>query len=452
MLHVMSQDPGKAGAAQAGLFADDYLEEPYWWSAAPLPATDENTEPVSLGGRADVVIVGGGITGLVAALHLARSGCDVVVFDSQRIGEGAARRNAGFVGRTLKRSVEWLAERSGREHAVTVYRELDAALRGVQAFVDREGIECHYHTCGRFIAANSKAHFRTLIGELEQTRQAVGFEYSVVEKQDVRTEIASDCYHGGAVIPDLGSIHPGLYHAGLVSKVLEAGVRLHPLTNVVGIDHGASEKTVRTSRGNIVAPHVIVATNGYTSRDLKWLARRVIPFRGFVVATELLPPETIDKVMPRRRTYLDTRMNIDFIRPAPDSSRILFGGMTGTASPTATPLAGALRDRLVRILPDLEGVRLSRAWTGHCAGTFDFMPHIGTKDGMHFALGYNFAGIPLGTHFGEKLAARILQRGNMSSAFDVEKFPTAPFFNGSPWFVPLAMRYFDWHDDRIAKG
>ncbi|CCV10160.1 FAD-binding oxidoreductase [Mesorhizobium sp. STM 4661] len=452
MLHVMSQDIGRFGAAKAGLFADDYREEPYWWSAAPLPPASENTELVIPHGKADVVIVGGGITGLVAALQLARSGCEVAVLDAQRIGEGAARRNAGFVGRTLKRSVEWLAQRSGREHAVKVYRELDAAMRGVQAFVEHEGIECHYQTCGRFIAANSKAHFRALIAELEQTRQAVGFDYSVVEKHEVHTEIASDSYHGGAVIPDLGSIHPGLYHAGLVRKALDAGVRLYPLTNVVGVEHGASGKTVRTSRGNIAAPHVIVATNGYTSRDLKWLARRVIPFRGFVVATELLPPEIIDKVIPHRRTYLDTRMNIDFIRPAPDSSRILFGGMTGTASPTATPLAGALRDRLVRTLPDLKGVRLSRAWTGHCAGTFDFMPHIGTKDGVHFALGYNFAGIPLGTHFGEKLAARILQRGDMSSAFDVEKFPTAPFFNGSPWFVPLAMRYFDWHDDRIARG
>ncbi|MER8828715.1 FAD-binding oxidoreductase [Mesorhizobium sp. M0938] len=452
MLHVMSQDNGKIDAAKAELFADDYLEEPYWWSAAPLPAAHEKAEPASLGGRADVVIVGGGITGLVAALHLARAGCDVAVVDAQRIGEGAARRNAGFVGRTLKRSVEWLAERSGREYAVKVYRELDAALRGVRTFVERERIDCHYQTCGRFIGANSKAHFRALIAELEQTRQAVGFDYSVVEKDEVRTEIASDSYHGGAVIPDLGSIHPGLYHAGLVRKALDAGVRLHPLTNVVGIDHSAREKIVRTSRGNLAAPHVIVATNGYTSRDLKWLARRVIPFRGFVIATELLPPETIDKVIPRRRTYLDTRMNIDFIRPAPDSSRILFGGMTGTASPTATPLAGALRERLVKILPDLKGVRLSRAWTGQCAGTFDFMPHIGVKDGVLFALGYNFAGIPLGTHFGEKLAARILQRGDMSSAFDVEKFPTAPFFNGSPWFVPLAMRYFDWHDDRIARG
>ncbi len=125
--------------------------------------------------------------------------------------------------------------------------------------------------------------------------------------------------------------------------------------------------------------------------------------------------------------------------------------MTGTKSASALPLAVPLRDRLVDILPDLEGVRLSRAWTGFCAGTFDFMPHIGRNGNVHFGLGYNFAGIPIGTHFGSIIANRILGQGDTASVFDTGRFPTFPFYRGRPWFVPLAMRYFDWHDRRIAK-
>lgn len=432
------------------VYAEDFREEPYWWiAAAPEeePSAGENRLP----GAADVVVIGAGITGTVAALEMARAGLDVVVVDSQRIGEGAARRNAGFIGRTLKRSVAWLAKHSGRDHAVEVYRELDRALKGVEQFVRQEGIDCHHRTCGRFIGANSEPHFRGLVEELEETRRALGFDYTVVERRDVASEIASDRYHGGAVIPDLGSIHPGLYHKGLVARARAAGVRFHDRTAVIGIDEQGGGRRVRTSGGEITARHVVITTNGYTSADLRWHARRVIPFSGFIVATETLPEAVIDKVLPRRRTYLDTKMNIDFIRPAPDSSRILFGGMTGTKSASALPLALPLRDRMVDILPDLRGVRLSRAWTGFCAGTFDFMPHIGSHGNVHFALGYNFAGIPIGTHFGTLIANRITGHGDTRSVFDTGRFPTFPFYRGNPWFVPLAMRYFDWHDRRIAR-
>jgi glycine/D-amino acid oxidase-like deaminating enzyme len=443
----MTQKPNLPDA----LFAADFCEEPYWWTAASPKQGGGNAEG-DLPQKVDVAIIGGGITGIVAALDLARAGADVVVLDAQNIGEGAARRSAGFLGRTLKRSVEWLARKQGRPHAVRVYRELDAALKGVAAMVEAEGIDCHHTICGRFVAANSPAHFRALIDDLETTRREVGFDYMVVEKHEQHREIASDRYFGGAVIPDLGSIHPGLYHEGLVRRAREAGARLFPFTAVERVEPGEGPKRITTSRGKLVAREVVVATNGYTSRSLRWHARRVIPFRGFIIATEMLPAGLIERVLPQRRTYLDTRMNIDFIRPAPDSNRILFGGSTGTSSELATPLAATLRERLVSILPDLGGIKLSRAWTGQCAGTFDFMPHLGKHDGVHFALGYNFAGIPLGTHFGRLMAHRILGRPDAHSVFETPGFPTAPFYGGSPWFVPLTMRYFDWHDRRIAAG
>lgn len=433
------------------IFAPDYREEPYWWMAAP-PSGEDVTASVPGPVKADVAIVGGGITGLTAALFLARGGADVIVVDSGEIGGGAARMNAGFLGRTLKRSIGWLDKHVGSEYAVRVYRELDEALKGIESLVNSEQIECHRRTCGRLISANSEPHLRHLIKDMEEMKHRLGFDYEVVSKSDLHSELASDCYFGGVVVPDLGSIHPGLYHSGLLKRGKEAGVRFLERAAVLTIDSNGGRKSVRTERGEISATQVIVATNGYTPRNLKWFARRLVPFRGFITATEILPSELIDKVLPKRRTYLDTKMGIDFIRSAPDSERILFGGLTGRLNSTSTSLVPALYRRMTSIMPDLEGVKISRSWTGFCAGTFDFMPHMGIHDGIHYALGYNFAGVPLGTHFGRKLASRILGKGGGSSAFDIEKFPTLPLFNGTGLVAPLAMQYFNLHDRWITKG
>jgi len=234
------------------------------------------------------------------------------------------------------------------------------------------------------------------------------------------------------------------------SAVLEISVTFYPYTEVMRFSGGEGLKTVETSKGSFRARHVVVTTNGYTSQRLGWFAKRVIPFPGYIIATEILEPGVIDRILPGRRTYLDTKMNIDFIRPAPDSSRILFGGMTGSNAPCATAMIPALRRRLTMILPDLVNVRISRAWLGQCAGTFNFMPSIGVHEGVHYGMGYNFAGIPIGTHFGAKIAARILKQNDTESAFDNGSFPTLPLYRGSSWFVPLAMKYFDWQDRRLA--
>ena len=101
---------------------------------------------------------------------------------------------------------------------------------------------------------------------------------------------------------------------------------------------------------------------------------------------------------------------------------------------------------------DLADVKLSHVWTGQCAGTFDMMPHIGCHDGIWYGMGYNFAGVPMGSFFGLKIAQKILGLPVDASAFESATFSTLPFYRGSPWFLPLAMRYFAWKDARLARS
>jgi glycine/D-amino acid oxidase-like deaminating enzyme len=155
----------------------------------------------------------------------------------------------------------------------------------------------------------------------------------------------------------------------------------------------------------------------------------------------------MNRILPQNRTYIDSNMNIDFLRRSPDGKRVLFGGKTGTRSSLAV-MARRLAGELRAILPDLAAVDIDDAWTGRCAATFDLLPHLGETDGIHFAVGYCFAGVPMGTHFGRLIANRLLGRGERNSVFADKPFPTLPLYHGNPWFVPAMMRYYDWKDGK----
>ncbi len=426
------------------LFADDFKDEPYWWTAAPRPVTEWKTLPQ----RADVAIIGSGYTGLSAALTLARAGRDVVVFDAGPAGFGASSRNAGFVGKTLKHSFTSLLESTGENYAVTVYRELDAAFDYVTGLIAVEKIACHYAQCGRYMAANSPAHYETMARELELKRKHLGLDSEVIPKAAQHHEFASKLYHGGAVIPGLGGLHPGLYHLGLLQRVAAAGASVFGETPVTGISNEVNGFVLTTTRGTLQVQDVAVATNGYTGGTTPWLRRRVIPFRGFMIATEELGEEQLQCITPNARTVHDFNNNLVYIRRAPDTSRLLFGGLSGTMTDDVRAMARRLRGVLSSILPEIKDVRISRAWNGFGAGTFDLYPHVGIQDGIHYALGYCFAGVPMGTYLGHKMALRILQDPAADTVFASRPFETKWWYRGTPWFLPAYVARYDWLDRR----
>jgi len=432
------------------LLTTDFKPAPYWWDAAPLTASPDGAPSPSY----DVVIVGSGYTGLRAALTLARAGRGVAVFDKEMPGFGASRRNAGFLGRTLKHAYVDLKAARGTAYARAIYRDLSLAYESTLAFIAEEGIDCHAVRCGRLIAATSAAHYAGLERELEGMRADLGLPYAMLPHDRLREEMASDIYDGGAVIPDLASLHPGLYHRGLMSRALEAGVSIFGACEVTAVERSLQGDgfLVTTAAGQTRARDVVIATNGYTPKTLRWHARRVIPFTGYMAATEELPPELLEKQLPHRRTVIDSNLDIDFFRPAPDSSRLLFGGATANGLEDPEAIAALLHGRLRRALPDLADVRLSHVWTGQCAGTFDMMPHIGRHDGVWYGMGYNYAGVPMGSFFGLTIAQKILGLPDGATAFETAPFPTMPFYRGDPWFLKLAMRWFAWKDARLARS
>lgn len=424
------------------------MEAPWWWAAAPPPSHEV---PPPLPGHVDVAIVGAGLTGLNAALTLCRAGRGVALIEAGAALSGASSRNAGFVGRTLKHGFATLLARFGEEKALAIYREAQAAFERVAEIVATEQIACHFHARGRLIAAHSARQYDELAHELELKQRHLGDAYHMMPREEARREIASDAYFGAALIPDLGALHPGLYAEGLLQRARAAGALVVPRTRVSGLRSDRDGVVIATDRGFLRARHVLVATNGYTGSATPWLARRVVPFDAYMIATEALPRETLDRVLPGDRTYIDSNHNIDYLRRSPDGDRILFGGRTGTRAPSLKAMAARLRASLARILPDMEGVRLARAWSGRCAASFDLYPHVGERHGIHYALGYCFAGVPMGSWLGHKAALRILGRRDAATAFDDLGFPTLPFYSGRPWFVPWLAAWYDWRDRRSTR-
>jgi glycine/D-amino acid oxidase-like deaminating enzyme len=435
-------------AAMNAITVPEARFEPYWWAAA-APVRLAAAPPAS---RYDVAVIGAGFTGMRAALELARAGRSVVVLDPEPAGSGAARRNAGYLGRVLKKSLPTLIAKLGEAQGIAIYRELGEAFTGTVDFITREGIDCKLMRHGRYIAATSTAHYDAMAVELESMRKHLGYPYEMVPASAQRGEFGGVGYVGGAVIPDLAAIHPGLYHRGLTQRALGAGVVVCDDVAVQAVQPEGSGVTVATDRGAIAVKDAIIATNGYTPRGsgggFAWLARRVVPFQAYMAATEILTEAQMDAAIPHRRTVLDSNTNIDFFRPAPDSPRLLFGGGTGVRRGGFQEIARFLHALLGRVLPELRAIRLEWVWTGFCAGTFDMMPHIGGRARIWHGLGYNFAGVPMGTHFGWKLANLVLGRPEGRSEFGAAPFPTMPLYSGNPWFVPMAMRYFDWKDGK----
>ena len=427
-----------------------FQEKPYWWdtvspgagaAAAPLPE------------RSDVAVVGAGYTGLAAARTLAQRGARVTVLESRTTGWGASSRNGGMVLTGLKLGVVELRAKVGRELTAQMYRASLASIDCVEELIREEGIECSFSRCGHLEVASKPGHFAHFERWAEMIAHEFGRKVRLIPQSELQSEIGSHIYYGGLVDEVSAGLNPAQYVAGLACAAQKAGAAICENAAVESIlpdsQGGASGFRVRTSRGALWACDVMVATSGYTGAATPALQRRIVPIGSYIIATEPLPASLARELVPRGRMIFDSKNFLHYFRLTPDG-RMLFGGRAAFFPETEATIrqsAEILWRDMLRVYPQLSATRIAYAWGGTLDFAFDILPHAGTLDGLHFAMGYAGHGVAMATYLGTQMAAAIAGDA-VELPFARVPFPTAPLglYRGKPWFLPLASLWYRFLD------
>lgn len=422
--------------------APDYAATPFWLEDAALPGGSTAPLPASV----DVLIVGAGYTGLAAARETALAGRSTLVLDAGPIGGGASSRNGGQVAFSIKPELSDLTRRHGADVAERIYREGVDAVNELRVLARTPGVDMDWRDSGCFYGAHTARHFDLLRSAADA--QPRGFEAAirVVAPGDQATEIGSPFYHGGLVYEDDAAVHPLKLLNVLYDRAAAAGVVAHGDCAVLGLERAREGYEAHTARGVVRARQVLLATNGYSGPLSPWHRRRIIPIGSYVIATEPLDAALVRRLIPHGRNVVDTRHVVVYIRPSPDGRRILFGGRAAAAERDVTRCVPRLVQMMTEVFPDLAATRVSRAWMGFVAFTFDQLPHLGRRDELYYCMGYCGQGVPLATYYGRRVGLRMTGQAEGETAIEGLTFPTRPFYDGRPWFLPAAIAAYRLRD------
>ena len=392
--------------------------------------------------RADVAIVGGGYTGLSAALHLAEAGVDVVLIEGKRIGWGASGRNGGQLHSGQRRDQDWLEERLGLDDALKLWTIAEEAKALTRGLIAKHGIDCGWRE-----GVIETVHKRRLVdGErayVEKLKSRYGYApVEWLDKTAVAQAIGTDVYFGGRRDMGAGHLDPLKFAEGLARAAAAAGARIYEDTRATGINLGAVKK-VATPRGTVAAETIILAGNGYLDGIDDAVEARVMPIDNYIVATEPIGAGKPGGLIAGGEAVSDTRFVVYYFRPSPDG-RLIFGGGETYARQSPADIAPFVRAHLSRIYPALAAARIDYAWGGTLAITLPRLPFIRrVRPGVYAAAGYSGQGVALAPFAGKIIADAI--RGDPARLDVFASLPVPPFPGGKLFRKPALIAGMLWY-------
>jgi gamma-glutamylputrescine oxidase len=379
---------------------------PSYYRATATPY--EPYAPLQGSAQARIAIVGGGYAGLNTALGLAERGVrDVVLLERDQVGFGASGRNGGFVFGGYSLGERALLEQLGEQRARGLFNLTTAAVERIRERVKKYAIACDMVEQG-VIWAN---WFRDP-GVLRKRQQLLAEHYDThwdwLPQQELRERVRSERYYDGLYERHALHLHPLNYAIGLAAAAAGQGVRIHENSDVWRLRREGTRWRLSTAQGELLADHVVLACGGYLAGLQKQIDRAILPIATYVMATEPLG-DRLDDCLQTRAAVYDSRFAFDYYRPLPDT-RLLWGGRISVRNRSPAAVQRLLGQDLLRVFPQLKGVKIDYAWSGLMSYARHQMPQIGSNgEGLWWAQAFGGHGVAPTCAAGELLAAAIAE-------------------------------------------
>ncbi|WP_110687144.1 NAD(P)/FAD-dependent oxidoreductase [Salinicola aestuarinus] len=392
------------------------------------------TTPLAGERTADVCIIGGGVTGCSAALHLAERGYRVVLLEAGEIGHGASGRSGGQILPGFGTEMPAIESVVGLDAARRLWAMSGEAVDLTQRLIATHDIPCDLRR-GYVHAAVKPRHAHAMRAHAERMARVYGYTGERwLDPESLRDHVRTDAYRGGLFDAAGGHLHPLNYTLGLARAAQRAGATLYVRSPVIRVERGDVTR-VMTASGCVRCDVVLVACNAYLDGLVPQLDGRIMRVSNYIIATEPLGDALAADILPSDPAVSDANFVLDYYRLSADR-RLLYGGEVSYSGREPRGLDRRMQAKMVSLFPALAGTRIDYRWGGQVGITLNRAPDFGRLDEtLYYAHGYSGHGMALAGLAGQLLAEAI--DGNTGRFDDIAAIPHRRFPGGERLRVPL---------------